>query len=274
MRQNEVLRHGQPGHANDEHGADIGEERQGQPPQHRSVARVGYENFRDYGQEREASDVHSRGSIDEQAKRCGHGSEIGSEVDRVGDDEQPDKGIEQPRRIMPTDISGEASTRHPAHLSADQLDRAHQRIGEQQRPAHAVAELRAGLGIGGDAAGVVVRSAGDQAGSQDVPPARPLRLSDRLTRRIDRHIHSSLRLGCNVTVQQRKKLAAVPRSAAKCWRTDFDSHRIAYTRGGSAAMSPISRSPQRAWPRASKQALTPGFRWISARNQFFAGGQT
>ena len=45
---------------------------------------------------------------------------------------------------------------------ADLLDRRHQRAGEQHDPAHRVAELRAGLRIGGDAAGIVVGGAGDQ----------------------------------------------------------------------------------------------------------------
>ena len=54
----------------------------------------------------------------------------------------------------------------------------HQRIGEQQRPSQAVAELRAGLGIGRDAAGVVVRGAGDQARPHDIAQLRPFWLLD------------------------------------------------------------------------------------------------
>ena len=67
-------------------------------------------------------------------------------------DEQADQHIEQRRGIMPAHIAGEAAPGHAADLRADHLDRAHQRIGQEQRPAEAVAELRAGLRIGGDAA--------------------------------------------------------------------------------------------------------------------------
>ena len=53
-----------------------------------------------------------------------------------------------------------------ADARADELDRDHQRQRQRHGPQHRVAELRAGLGIGGDAAGIVVRRAGDQAGAQ------------------------------------------------------------------------------------------------------------
>ena len=167
---------------------------------------------------------------------------------------------------MPTHISGETSTRYPAHLSADQLDCAHQRIGEEQRPAHAVAELRAGLGIGGDAAGVVVRSAGDQAGSHDVPPARPLRLLDRLGRRSDRHIHDSLRLRCNVLSNnvkgrprfrgQRQNVAEQISSATRLSARGVRLSQCRRQRGRGGAPG----------PRASKQDLTLGLHSISAES--------
>jgi hypothetical protein len=60
------------------------------------------------------------------------------------------------------------------------LDGAHQRVGEQQRPAQAIAELGADLGIGGDAAGIIVRRAGDQAGAHDIAQAGAEGQLDRL----------------------------------------------------------------------------------------------
>ena len=61
------------------------------------------------------------------------------------------------------EILGEAGAGDPADMRADQLDRRHQRIGEQHRPQQAVAEVGAGLGVSGDAAGIVVGGAGDDA---------------------------------------------------------------------------------------------------------------
>ena len=49
---------------------------------------------------------------------------------------------------------------------ADHLDRGHQRVGEHHGPEHVEAELRARLGVGGYAAGIIVRRAGDQSRPQ------------------------------------------------------------------------------------------------------------
>jgi hypothetical protein len=54
-----------------------------------------------------------------------------------------------------------------ANLRADHLDRAHERIGEHERPPQGIAELRAGPGIGGYAAGIIVRGAGDLIWSEE-----------------------------------------------------------------------------------------------------------
>ena len=123
-----------------------------------------------------AGDVEQRRPVDQQLQRRRHRAEVGADVDRVGDDQQTDQRIEQRRRIVAAHVAGEPAAGHAADLRADLLDRAHQRIGEQQRPAEAVAELRAGLGIGGDAAGIVVGGAGDQAGAEHVDELGPFRL--------------------------------------------------------------------------------------------------
>ena len=52
---------------------------------------------------------------------------------------------------MPTQIPGDAVARRASDACADFLDRHHQRIGQQHRPADAVTELRTGLAVGPDA---------------------------------------------------------------------------------------------------------------------------
>ena len=189
MRQHQIVRHGQPGHADHKDRRDIGEERKRQPSQHRSVARVAHEHFEQYRDDRKAGDVENRWSGDQKAQRGGHGAEIGADIDRVGDDEEPDQQIQQGRWVVAAHVSSKTPPRHPADLRADHLNRAHQRIGQKQRPTEAVAELRAGLGIGRDAARVIVRSAGDQAGPKHVPQFRPVRLLDLVGRGLGLHIH-------------------------------------------------------------------------------------
>ena len=64
----------------------------------------------------------------------------------------------------------------PPDARADQLDGRHQRQCEHHGPQQCVTELRAGLGIRGDAAGIVVGSAGDQSRSQEPEPLRDAEL--------------------------------------------------------------------------------------------------
>ena len=73
---------------------------------------------------------------------------------------------------MRADIAGDALAGDAAHACADLLDRHHQREAEQHHPAHRVAELRAGLRVGGDAARIVVGGAGDQSRAE--PAEQPL----------------------------------------------------------------------------------------------------
>ena len=79
---------------------------------------------------------------------------------------------------MAAHVAGEALARNATHLRADHLDRAHERIGEQECPTQRVPELRARLRIGSYAAGIVVRGARDQAGAHDIGEFRPIRLFD------------------------------------------------------------------------------------------------
>ncbi len=71
-------------------------------------------------------------------------------------------------------------SRHPADMGADQLDRRHQREGQDHRPQQPIAELRPGLRIGRDAARIVVRGAGDDPG-----PERARRAPHRVAQAVD-----------------------------------------------------------------------------------------
>jgi hypothetical protein len=105
-----------------------------------------------------------------------HRPEVGAEVDHVGDDEQAHEGIQKPDRVMAPHIGGETLPCHTPDIRADHLDRAHQGVGQQQRPDQAVAELSARLRIGGNSARIIVGSAGDEARAEYVGKPRPVRL--------------------------------------------------------------------------------------------------
>ena len=119
-------------------------------------------------------DIEAGRAADQQLQRRGHRAEIGAQIDDVRKQQQPDDRAKQPARVMRADVAGDALAGDAADARADLLDRHHQREAEQHHPAHRVAELRAGLRVGGDAARIVVGGAGDQsrAESAEQPLAR------------------------------------------------------------------------------------------------------
>ena len=110
----------------------------------------------------ETHNVETGRTADQQLQRRGHCAEIGAEIDRIRNQQQSDDRVEQPARIMRANVAGNPLPGGAAHARADLLDRRHQREAEQHHPAHCVAELSPGLGVGGDAARIVVGGAGDQ----------------------------------------------------------------------------------------------------------------
>ena len=95
-----------------------------------------------------------------------HDRDVGGNIERVGNQQQQDDALEHDRRERRLDIGGKPFAGDPADLRAHGLDRRHQRIGQGHRPEHIEAELRPRLGIGSDAARVVVSHAGDQSRTQ------------------------------------------------------------------------------------------------------------
>ena len=82
-------------------------------------------------------------------------------------------------RTMLAQIAGKTPPRGAANPGTYHLNRSHQRIGEQQRPGQGVAELRSGLRVGRDPAGIVIRGPGDQTGAQHAEQSRLCRRDHR-----------------------------------------------------------------------------------------------
>ena len=83
------------------------------------------------------SRIEMFGTADDQAESRSHGAAVGSQIDHVGDDQKQDDRMQQPRRIMTTQGFRDAAAGHPS-------------------------DPRAGLAVGRDAAGIVVRRARHQ----------------------------------------------------------------------------------------------------------------
>jgi hypothetical protein len=178
-----------PGHMHDERADHIAEQRQAPPLQDGGVAGVADEYLQPGGKHPERHDIDQGGAADQQLQRRAHRTEIGTQVDQVGGQQQQNDAAREPRRIVPTQISGDAEAGDPADPRADLLDRRHQRVAEHQRPRQAVPELSADLRIGGDAAGIVIRRPSDQARPQhleQLPAGRPPGLVERYVADVDR----------------------------------------------------------------------------------------
>jgi hypothetical protein len=90
-----------------------------------------------------------------QLRRLAHGGDVGGDIECVRDEQQRHDTVEHRGRECFLDIGGEALAGHAAELRAHRLHGCHQREGERHGPQHVQPELRSGLRIGGDAAGVV-----------------------------------------------------------------------------------------------------------------------
>jgi hypothetical protein len=92
-----------------------------------------------------------------------HGGKVGSNIDRIGDEQQPDQDEHEGLGKDISDILRQAAAGHPADLRADKLNGSHQRIGQDHRPEHIEAELGSRLGIRGNTAWIIVSSSRDEA---------------------------------------------------------------------------------------------------------------
>lgn len=93
--------------------------------------------------------------------------DVGARVEGVGDDER-DHGRVEGTGIVLLEHAGQPVARHQADLGAHVLDGRHHRQHHKRGPERRVAVLGAGLRVGPDARGIVVRRAGDQAGPEDL----------------------------------------------------------------------------------------------------------
>ena len=84
-------------------------------------------------------------------------------------------------RVVAAQVRGQAPAGGAADAGADRLDHDHERKGDEQRPAELEAEACAGLGVGGDAARVVVGGAGDEPGPEHRAQPRRARAAAAVT---------------------------------------------------------------------------------------------
>ena len=102
-------------------------------------------------------------AADDQRKGFPHRRDIGRDVGCVGSDQKKNKRQDQPARRQLHHIGSEALAGHSADPRTDQLDCDHEWGCQKHRPKQAVAKLRPGLRIGGNARRIVIGRAGHQS---------------------------------------------------------------------------------------------------------------
>ena len=107
--------------------------------------------------------VAVRRPADHQLQRLAHGRHVGGDVQGVGQHQQAHQRDRQPAGQHAADVRRQSAPGDPADARTDHLHRDHQRCGQRQRPEQPGTVGRPGLRVGGQAAGVVVGGAGDQA---------------------------------------------------------------------------------------------------------------
>ena len=105
-----------------------------------------------------------RGAADQEFQRRTHRTDVCSDIDGVGEQQEGDDPVQQPGRVVLANIGGQAVAGHTADAGTDDLNADHERKGEERRPQDGVAEAGAHLGVGRDATRIVVGSAGDKPG--------------------------------------------------------------------------------------------------------------
>ena len=134
------------------------------------VAVVGHEDLQEERTGREQDREQRFAPAQHQLSGGAHRGEVGADIDGIGDKQQEHDHADQRARQHARHVRREPFAGDPADPRADGLDRRHQRIGQRDGPHQVEAELRPHLGMGRDAARIVVRRAGDEARPEAAEP--------------------------------------------------------------------------------------------------------
>src|SRR5438270_6507206 len=140
----------------EEGGYDVGEEGQGQPFENLEDGAVGDKQLHADDEDRDRDDQPQTvdGTSRQQCASGGDRSQVGADIERIGDQQPEDSSADQPSRELPPQADPETDSGVQGDPGAEFLYRAHQREGEERGPEQTVAKLAADLRVGPDAAGV------------------------------------------------------------------------------------------------------------------------
>lgn len=108
------------------------------------------------------------GLVGDQDEGGGHGTKVGANVNGIGEKEEKDDGVKDGAGVVMFDDGGKTGAGNQADATADFLDGGGKRGKVEGEKELAQAKEGASLRIGGDAGGVIVRSAGDESGTKEM----------------------------------------------------------------------------------------------------------
>src|SRR5207245_6248531 len=164
----------------------VGEQGQGQPLEDLEDRVVAGEDLhaQDERGDRDHQPDGLEGTARDQRSAGGDGAQVGADVDGVRDQQAEDGEADEPPWELAPEAGPQPLSSFEGDPGAQLLDGGHQGKGEERGPEQPQAELAADLGVGPDAAGVVVTGAGDEARpqrpEQAAQPARSIPSAGRL----------------------------------------------------------------------------------------------
>ena len=126
------------------------------------IALVGDEYLKGKAKNGKANGIEQRRSPDQQLQPGSHGSDVRTEIEGVCEHEESNHWVEQPGRIVPSDVPSDAAPGDAANASTDLLDRTHQGKGKHHRPEEGKPKGSSGLRVRRYATWIIIRSTSDQ----------------------------------------------------------------------------------------------------------------
>jgi hypothetical protein len=173
--------HGRPVWVRQEGRCDVGEEDGGEPLQGLGEGGVARVDGDDGDPHPEHHNEGQGGQPREHGGGFGHPAEVRGDVEDVGHEKDEAGPRDERTRVVLSHRPRQSPSRDEADPRAHELDGGHEGKRDHRRPQEEIAVSRSRDGVGGDAAGVVVGGARDEAGPEDPEVA-----NDRVVRVIGR----------------------------------------------------------------------------------------
>jgi hypothetical protein len=97
-----------PGHVHHAHRREVGEQRERQPLQQRNIPRVLQEHLPGRADDPETDHVHPGARAGSNSRLASAIPQVRADVERVGNEQQRNDAVQQPSRVVPTKVSGDA----------------------------------------------------------------------------------------------------------------------------------------------------------------------